>query len=204
MVNYGEHQHGSRSAPLFQRSLIISTSMAMAGAWVITWASSGSRISKLSFGATFRSSADLNFRGNTDFRTATQALPQSDAARCVDADFTFPLTAVFGVSYRPTPKWNLEFDANYTDWSSFGTVTIEQSPPPVSNPLDQNIPVNLDWQASWMYEFGVTRYFDNGWHVERRLCLQRKLRAEPVLHPAGGGHGPAFLQHRNRIQGKNF
>ena len=44
-------------------------------------------------------------------------------------NFTFPLTAVFGISYRPTPKWNLEFDANYTDWSSFGTVTIKQSPP---------------------------------------------------------------------------
>jgi long-subunit fatty acid transport protein len=50
-------------------------------------------------------------------------------------DFNFPLTTVFGVSYRPTPKWNLEFDANYTDWSSFGTTTIAQSPPPVSNPL---------------------------------------------------------------------
>ncbi len=24
---------------------------------------------------------------------------------------------------------------------------------------------NLDWQASWIYELGVTRYFANGWHV---------------------------------------
>jgi long-chain fatty acid transport protein len=36
-------------------------------------------------------------------------------------DFKFPLTVVFGISYRPTPKWNLEFDADYTDWSSFGS-----------------------------------------------------------------------------------
>ncbi len=33
------------------------------------------------------------------------------------------------------------------------------------SPLIQDIPVNLDWQASWMYEFGVTRYFDQGWQV---------------------------------------
>ena len=36
------------------------------------------------------------------------------------------MTAVFGISYRPTPKWNLEFDADYNDWGSFGTVTLYQ------------------------------------------------------------------------------
>src|SRR5208282_5521058 len=75
-----------------------------------------------------------------------------------------PLTVVCGLAYRPTPKWNLEFDADYTDWSSFGAVTIsQQGVPPF--PVQQDIPVTLDWQASWMYEFGVTRYFDNGWHA---------------------------------------
>ena len=42
------------------------------------------------------------------------------------ADFTFPLTAVLGLSYRPTPKWNFEVNVDYTDWSSFGTITIYQ------------------------------------------------------------------------------
>jgi long-chain fatty acid transport protein len=31
--------------------------------------------------------------------------------------------------------------------------------------VQQNVPVRLDWRDSWNYEFGVTRYFDNGWHV---------------------------------------
>jgi len=121
-------------------------------------------ISQLSFGATFRSSASLNFQGNTDFQLYPGAY-NTPAQRGASAAFTFPLTTVFGVSYRPTPKWNLEFDANYTGWQSFDSVTIEQSPPPVKRPFNQNIPVNLNWQASWMYEFGVTRYFENGWHV---------------------------------------
>jgi long-chain fatty acid transport protein len=58
----------------------------------------------------------------------------------------------------------LEFDANYTDWASFGTETINQQG---NFPLiaSQNVPVTFDWQASWMYEFGVTRYFSRGWHV---------------------------------------
>ena len=53
----------------------------------------------------------------------------------------FPLTAVFGISYRPTPKWNLEFDANYTDWNSFDTINHRAiTAVRWAVPLNQNIP----------------------------------------------------------------
>jgi long-chain fatty acid transport protein len=45
-----------------------------------------------------------------------------------------------------------------------GNLTLHQSSPNPVVPLS-NIPLALDWQSSWLYEFGVTRYFDNGWHV---------------------------------------
>jgi long-chain fatty acid transport protein len=68
------------------------------------------------------------------------------------------------VSYRPTPAWNFEFDADYTDWSSVGTLLIQQSSalPPLIPP---NLPVVLNWQPSWYYEFGATRYLGKGWQV---------------------------------------
>jgi long-subunit fatty acid transport protein len=44
-----------------------------------------------------------------------------------ETDVSFPLNAVFGISYRPTPKWNFEFDAGYTDWSTLNTVTIKDT-----------------------------------------------------------------------------
>ena len=116
---------------------------------------------KVSIGATFRSQTSFTMNGTTDMEKqpliASTALP----AR---ANFTFPLTFVIGLSYRPTPKWNLEFDADYTDWSSMGTTMIHQEKTP-PNGVKNPIPVNLDWQASWMYELGVTRYFDSGWHA---------------------------------------
>jgi long-chain fatty acid transport protein len=115
---------------------------------------------KISVGVSFRSSTSLTAEGHTEIEQQP-IIPWTQ--RAAQADFTFPLTAVFGISYRPTPHWNLEFNADYTDWSSFGTIIIEQAPPPF--PVKQRIPVTLDWQASWMYEFGVTRYFDNLWHV---------------------------------------
>lgn len=116
---------------------------------------------KISIGATVRGATSFTMDGQTEFEQQPVISAQSIPA---NAHFNFPLTVAAGVSFRPTPKWNLEFDATYTDWSSFGKVTIrQQNQPPF--PVQQDIPVTLDWQASWTYAFGVTRYFDNGWHA---------------------------------------
>lgn len=118
---------------------------------------------KLSFGATFRSQTTVNFKGNTFLERAPTTPPTEIPAT---AEYEFPLTAVFGVSYRPTPKWNLEFNADYTDWSSFDVVTIRQeraSPFPLTGQVD--IPITFEWKASWILEVGATHYFDDGWHA---------------------------------------
>jgi len=68
------------------------------------------------------------------------------------------LKAIFGVSYRPTDKWNFEFDADYTDWSVERTLVVS---PTALGPV--GLPLN--WQPSWYFEFGGTRYLDKGWYV---------------------------------------
>ena len=158
---------------------------------------------KISFGATFRSSASLKFQGNTDFQLQPGAY-NSPAHRSASADFTFPLTTIFGVSYRPTPKWNLEVDGNYTDWHSFGTVTIEQSPPPLNHPFTNNVPVHLDWQASWMYEFGVTRYFDNGWHVSGGYVFNENSVPNTYYTPLVADMNRSFFSLGTGFSGKHF
>jgi long-chain fatty acid transport protein len=115
---------------------------------------------KLSLGATFRSSTPFHLEGQTEF---DQPPVLARSQRPASADLTFPMTAVVGLSYRPTPKWNIEFDADYTDWTSFGKMMVHQTAPPY--PLHATTPVNLGWDSSWMYELGVTRYFEHGWHA---------------------------------------
>jgi len=160
-------------------------------------------LTQLSFGATFRSSARMNFQGNTDFQLYPGAY-NTPAQRNAAAQFTFPLTTVFGVSYRPTPKWNIEVDANYTDWSSFGTVTIVQSPPPVKRPFTQNVPVHLDWQASWMYELGVTRYFDSGWHVSGGYVFNQNSVPNTYYTPLAADMDRNFFSLGTGFKGKRF
>ena len=117
---------------------------------------------KFSLGATFRSTTAFTMDGYTEFRqTPGPIVYEKHDAR---ADFTFPLTAVIGVSYRPTPQWNFEVNADYTDWSSFGTIIIYQDGT-IPNGIKQNPPFTLDWRPSWIYSGGVTCFFDNQWHI---------------------------------------
>jgi long-chain fatty acid transport protein len=127
---------------------------------------------KLAFGASLHTGMKINLEGYTSaYNNVATPLaqppyyyPTFTTSASAKADFQFPLKAEAGMSYRPTTNWNVEFDVDYTDWSSMGTVTIQQSHafPPL---FPQNIPLPLQWQSSWYYELGATRYFDNGWHV---------------------------------------
>lgn len=125
-------------------------------------------IDQLSFGAAFQSGTKIRLNGYTaaynNVPIPAYSYPAFSTRTDANADFQFPLKVEGGVSYRPTTNWNIEVDADYVDWNSEGTVTIQQASafPPL---FPKNIPLTLNWQSSWYYELGATRYFDGGWHV---------------------------------------
>jgi len=156
---------------------------------------------EISLGGTFRSATPITMNGHAEFEQLSAGLPYTSLP--ASADFTFPITAVVGISYRPTPKWNLEFDANYTDWSSFETVTIYQQGT-VPFPIQQNIPVTLKWQPSWIYEFGVTRYFDNGWHVSAGYVYNETSVPDAYYTPLAADLDRHFFSIGAGRKGKKF
>ena len=124
-------------------------------------------LEQLSFGASLHTGTKINLKGYTSAynnQLGIPGYPEFSTSASAQADFQFPLKAEAGFSYRPTPKWNLEFDVDYTDWNSMGTVNIQQAHG-VPGLFPQNIALPLEWKSSWYYELGATRYFDNGWHV---------------------------------------
>jgi long-chain fatty acid transport protein len=133
---------------------------------------------QLSFGVNFRSATRVGLEGTTEAYNSVLlpnpafpggALPPFTHESDAEMGFRFPLNVVMGVSYRPTPKWNIEFNADFTDWDYLNTATIRQAdqwpPAPFPALLPNSIPVPLNWDSSWYYEFGVTHYFDSGWTV---------------------------------------
>ncbi len=153
---------------------------------------------KVSIGASFRSSATVTLDGQTEYEQQPFISATNESAK---ADFKFPFTAIFGISYRPTPKWNIEFDADYTDWSSFGETTIRQSASTLPN---KNIPLTLDWQASWMYELGATRYFDNGWHASAGFVYNENSVPNAYYTPLAADMDRYFLSAGTGYRGKHF
>jgi len=116
---------------------------------------------QFAFGATYRSAVTQNFKGQTNIEQQRIIQPTEVPA---SAELEFPYTAVVGLSYRPTDRWNIEVNADYSNWSSMDSFVIRQSETPPF-PVQQNIPVTLGFEDSWLYKFGVTRYFDEGGYV---------------------------------------
>jgi len=104
-----------------------------------------------SFGFNYRSATTIDYQG-------TSQLSPYFSPTHTTSKVNYPQNVVVGVSYRPTPKWNLEFDVDWTDWNTLNTTLFN------GTPLG-NIPFPLNWRSSFFYEFGVTRYLENGWFV---------------------------------------
>ncbi len=63
--------------------------------------------------------------------------------------WVFPDHLSFGYSFRPTPDWNLEVDADWTHWSLLQAVTVHAATGPITLPFY--------WTDSWYYNIGGTR-----------------------------------------------
>jgi len=155
---------------------------------------------KVSLGASFRSRTTITMSGKTEFEQQPVIQPTSLPAR---ADFEFPLTAAFGISYRPTAAWNLEFNADYTDWSSLRTVTIHQEERP-PYPIQQDISMKLQWQLSWLFAFGVTRYFEHNWHASAGYVFNENSVPNAYYTPLAADLDRHFLSIGVGHKGRRF
>jgi long-chain fatty acid transport protein len=156
-------------------------------------------IKQLSFGATYRSSAWVTLNGDTHFGFPPA---QPAASSSANLGLDFPWMVVFGTSYRPTTNWNLEVDANYTDWSTFGNFDLQQSTP--GRILTPNLEGNFDWQPSWTFEFGVTRYLPKGWHASAGYAFDENSVPNGYYTPLAADMDRHFFSIGIGRDGKRF
>jgi hypothetical protein len=121
-------------------------------------------IKQLALGVNYRYLTTMNYDGyaKTSPNSVPPPLPpifapayfgKSDAS----ASIRFPQSASVGISYRPTPKWNFEINADWTDWDNLNSIVVSGPPIPAT--------INLNYRSSWIYEFGITHKFDDGWYA---------------------------------------
>jgi long-chain fatty acid transport protein len=167
-------------------------------------------IEKISLGAAFKSQTSFNFEGHTDYNNsvayppgvgAVPAFP--DQRTAANSKWEFPLNVVCGISYRPTTNWNFEFDADYTDWSCLGGLTIQQAGGGVLG-LPQSIPMTLNWQGSWYYELGATRYLNNGWSVSAGYIYNENSVPDATYNPLVADLNRHFITVGAGHKGEHF
>lgn len=126
---------------------------------------------KHAFGVVYRSANEMNFSGTT-----TANYP-SNFSQDANAKFKFPQIITAGYSFRPTPRWNLEFNLDWTDWDSLNTVTFNQA---VTGPEAR--PFN--WRSSFMYMFGASYRFDGDWTVSGGYIYSENSVPSQWFNPA--------------------
>lgn len=154
---------------------------------------------KVSVGGSLRTASRMTAEGQTDMEQ--QPIIQRTKIDA-EAEFEFPLIAIAGISFRPTPAWNIEFNADYTDWSCFDEVLITQRTQPPF-PVARDIPVTLQWQASWMYKAGVTRYFQSGWHLSAGYAFNENSVPDDYYTPLAADMDRHFFSAGAGYKGKN-
>jgi long-chain fatty acid transport protein len=135
---------------------------------------------KWSFGANYRSDTSLNYKGTASYYNTGLGIPSTTVDS--SARVQYPQIVSAGVSFRPTPKWNIEVNADWTDWETLNTVTLDGTRNfGFFGPSDLQFPLN--WHNSWFYEIGATRYFENGYFASAGYFYSSKTTGEKDFNP---------------------
>lgn len=123
-------------------------------------------LDNLSFGAAYRSKIKLNVEGNADFTattpagfnmigmttSATSPYSRTRVTSDVSTKVTLPSSVGLGVAWKPNDRTTLEFDAEWTEWSTMEKLQFEFSGPQFAN--FNNKPKPLNWKDVWCYKAG--------------------------------------------------
>jgi len=135
---------------------------------------------KWSFGANYLSDTSLNYKGHASYYNTGLGIPSTSVD--TSAQVQYPKIVSAGVSFRPTPKWNVEVNADWTDWETLNTVTLNGTRNfGFFGPADLQLPLN--WHNSWFYEIGATRYFENGYFASAGYFYSSKSTGEKDFNP---------------------
>ena len=124
-------------------------------------------------GANYRSGSEIKYRGKAEMRPFA---PPSGSK----AELEFPQIFAAGISFRPTTNWNLEIAADWTDWTSFDNLVLENANS-LAGGTDLSLP--LKWHSSWFYHFGLTRYYPKGYFASIGYFFSENSTSERHFTP---------------------
>lgn len=104
------------------------------------------------FGVNYRSATTIDYDGDS----STTPVPPFSPKTSTSGEVRFPQFIDVGVSYRPTEMWNIEVNIDWTDWEDLDEIVFKGT-------AFGDVPFVLNYDSSFMYEFGVTRQLGRGY-----------------------------------------
>ncbi len=126
---------------------------------------------KWSFGVKYHSATDFKYDGQSNLQ-----FPLPFGWSPTTAEAHFPQFVVGGISFRPTPKWNFEFDLDWTDWDSLHQVVFQRGDTIA-------VPFPFNYQSGFIYDFGVTRQLGDGWFVSAGYIYSENSSPDANFNP---------------------
>jgi long-chain fatty acid transport protein len=124
------------------------------------------------FGLNYRYTTTVDYNGNSD----TKPSPPLPSSKSTHGSILFPQFVAGGISFRPTENWNIELDADWTDWDSVDQIMFHHT-------AFGDIPFPLDYRSSWMYEFGITRQLGKGYFVSTGYIYSENSSPDRHFNP---------------------
>ena len=119
--------------------------------------------------AVYRSPFSVRLDGEAEL----EGLASSDA----DAHIKFPEMAILAYAFRPTQRWKLETDIEFTNWETFDAIRIDADNPALSG----SIPT--EWLDSMTYRFGTQYDLDRHWAVRAGYAFGQSSTPESTYSP---------------------
>ncbi|MEM7790661.1 MAG: outer membrane protein transport protein [Verrucomicrobiota bacterium] len=124
-----------------------------------------------SFGLNYQGATEASYNG----KTSITGVGDFDSA----ADLVLPESIVFGYAFTPNENWSFEFNLDWTNWDKVNDLTIEGLPD-FLGPAPSYI---LNWKSAYIWEFGVSRFFENGWYLSGGYTHVENAIPEETLLP---------------------
>lgn len=146
---------------------------------------------KWAFGVNYRYATTVEYDGES----ATYPVPPFAPKTSTSGSIRFPQFVAGGISYRPTPDWNFEVNVDWTDWDNLNRIVFEGT-------AFGNVPFVLNYESSFMYEFGVTRQLGRGYYISTGYIYSENSSPDrnfnPIVPDANLHLGSIGIGHRGK------
>lgn len=115
-----------------------------------------------SFGLNYQAKTEVTYNGSASGPAILLGTGGATSRVNSEAELVYPESIVFGYSYRPNERWNFEFNLDWTNWDRVNELELKNLPPALGPTAGT---YELNWESAFIWELGLTRYFDDGWHL---------------------------------------